>query len=111
MAKKALLLFVCAGLTLFSLAGCASLTGASASKEWTVALTPKLDESLRKYTVPQEQTWGDEKVTVYFLDPLRFEEFKAELDAGGEYLQADSWTNDKRDWDRGKDLCKGVYTS
>jgi hypothetical protein len=70
-----------------------------------------LDESLRKYTVPQEQTWGDEKVTVYFLDPLRFEEFKAELDAGGEYLQADSWTNDKRDWDRGKDLCKGVYTS
>jgi hypothetical protein len=45
-----------------------------------------LDESLRKYIVPQEHPLDDDDTYtyVYFWDPLRFEEFKAEPDAGGE---------------------------
>jgi hypothetical protein len=58
------------------------------------------DELLRKYMGPEPQTWGKEEVYIYYLDPLRFDEFKAELDAGGEYLESDSWT-ENRDWDEG----------
>ncbi|GHU27378.1 hypothetical protein FACS1894164_19470 [Spirochaetia bacterium] len=65
----------------------------------------KLDKLLRKYMAPDPQTWdeGDEteEVNVYYLDHLRFDEFKAELDAGGKYVQYNNgtWT---RDWDLGK---------
>jgi hypothetical protein len=75
------------------------------------ALGLTLYESLRKHLVPREQLWGgDKKFTyVYFLDPLRFEEFKAELDAGGEYYQADRWTEDKEaDGGAGSDKHKGA---
>ena len=63
----------------------------------------KLDELLRKYAGPYPQRWDGEGkglTYVYFLDPLRFEEFKAELDAGGEYYQTDSRTS-ARNWDLG----------
>jgi hypothetical protein len=68
----------------------------------TPAQREKLDNSLRKYMGPEPQRWGDdEKPTlVYFLDPLRFEAFKTELDAEGNYKQVDSWTG-MRDWDKG----------
>jgi hypothetical protein len=62
-----------------------------------------LDKILRKYMAPQEQTWDNNGVKdaqytyVYFLDPLQFEEFRSELDAGGEYRQSDSWTDDNQD--------------
>jgi hypothetical protein len=69
------------------------------------ALEPQSKESIGKYMVPQEQTWGEEKVTVYFLDPLYFEEFKVELDAGDTYYQADSWT-ENRDWEQGKTFAR-----
>jgi hypothetical protein len=65
----------------------------------------KLDELLRKYMVPRSETWGDddhrEEVDVYFLDHSRFDAFKAELDAGGKYIEYDTstWT---RDWNTGK---------
>ncbi|GHV93608.1 hypothetical protein AGMMS50268_41110 [Spirochaetia bacterium] len=62
-----------------------------------------LDELLCKYAGSYPQRWDGEGKGVkyvYFLDSLRFEEFKAELDAGGEYYQTDSW-NSTRDWDRG----------
>ncbi|GHV76951.1 hypothetical protein AGMMS49942_17720 [Spirochaetia bacterium] len=64
----------------------------------------RLDQILLKYTTPQEQTWdgeGKAPTYVYSLDPARFEAFKAELDAGGEYAQTDTWT-EKRDWERDK---------
>jgi hypothetical protein len=71
----------------------------------TGASGDKLDELLRKYMVPQRQTWGDEdnpeEVDVYFLDHSRFADFKAELDAGGSYIEYDAWTED-RDWEMGK---------
>ena len=102
MAKKPLLVLVCVGLTLFSLIGCVS-----APKEWSVALTPTLDESLRRYIGPSLQTWDSGDVTIYYLDPLHFEEFKAELDAAGEYLQSESRTYD-RTWDRGKTFARWV---
>jgi hypothetical protein len=60
---------------------------------------PTLDELLRKYMGPKEQMredFGDPdgtKVTVYYLDPLRFEEFKAELDAGDGYQQTANWND------------------
>jgi hypothetical protein len=62
-----------------------------------------LDESLRKYIVPQEHPWDDDDTYtyVYYLDPLRFEEFKAELDAGGECLESDGWTR-TQDFGRGR---------
>jgi hypothetical protein len=64
-----------------------------------------LEEHLRKYIAPEKQTWGEgdnaEDVSLYFLAPDRFEAFKAELEAGGEYsITDDSW-NDTRDWDTG----------
>jgi hypothetical protein len=88
------------------LVGCVSTP--KVPKEWAVASAPKLEESLRKYMVPQPQTWDNNGVKdkqdtlVYFLDPLHFEEFRSELDAGGEYLQSDNWTEDKRGWDQGR---------
>jgi hypothetical protein len=69
----------------------------------------KLDELLRKYAGPYPQRWDGESkgVTyVYYLDPLHFEAFKAELDAGGAYTQTESWTNKNRDWDRGKTFAR-----
>jgi hypothetical protein len=87
-------------------AGCVSApNGSSAAKAPPAALSPTLDESLRKYMGPQEQTWDEDdgKVTyVYLLDPLRFEEFKAGLDAEDEYVQTDNWTENNRDGDRGR---------
>jgi hypothetical protein len=63
----------------------------------------KLDEFLHKYAGPYPQRWDGEGkglTYVYFLDSLHFEEFKTELDAGGEYQQTGSWTK-KRDSDKG----------
>jgi hypothetical protein len=40
-------------------------------------------------------------VDVYFLDHSRFDAFKAELDAGGKYIEYDDNTYD-RDWNTGK---------
>jgi hypothetical protein len=72
-------------------------------KEAPVTLGLTLDESLRAYMGPSPQTWGDlGNVSVYYLDPPHFEAFKAELDAGGEYTQTNSWTDKNRDWERGK---------
>lgn len=68
-------------------------------------LGPKLDETLRKYMVPQAQTWDGENgpiTYVYRLDPASFDVFKAELDAGGEYSQSGSWNERNRDWGRGE---------
>jgi hypothetical protein len=65
----------------------------------------KLDELLRKYMAPRSETWGNddrrEDVDVYYLDHGRFDAFKAELDAGGKYVEYDTWTWN-RDWDTGK---------
>jgi hypothetical protein len=69
----------------------------------------KLDESLRKYTWPRPQTWDDgENVMVSFLDPLHFEDFRAELNAGGKYYQSGAWTDDNRDWEKGKTFARWV---
>ncbi|GHU77464.1 hypothetical protein FACS189461_5810 [Spirochaetia bacterium] len=72
----------------------------------------KLDELLRKYTGPKPETWGDgadaEDVYVYFLDSSRFDTFKAEVSAGGEYFQGDSWITDNRDWDLGRTFARLV---
>jgi hypothetical protein len=69
----------------------------------------KLDESLRKYMVLNQQTWGDddhrEDVDVYFLDHSRFDAFKAELDAGGKYIEYDD-NKHTRDWDTGKTFAR-----
>jgi hypothetical protein len=82
-------------------AGCASTP-----KEPPVALGLTLEESLQRYMGPQEQNWGNKKVNVYFLDSLRFEEFKAELDAGGEYKEDGSWTEKNRDWSQGETFAR-----
>jgi hypothetical protein len=64
-----------------------------------------LDKLLRKYLGPNPQTWGDgsnqEEVDVYWLDHSRFDTFKAELDAGGEYVQ-DGEGEFTRDWETGR---------
>ncbi|GHT68978.1 hypothetical protein FACS1894110_17590 [Spirochaetia bacterium] len=88
--------------------GCGTTGGSETQKPETEvrALGLSLDESLRRYMGPEQQTWGDEAVNVYFLDHLRFEEFKAELEAGGEYQQIDSWNDDNRDWERGKTFAR-----
>lgn len=72
--------------------------------------TPKLQESLGKYLVPQEQDWDGETVYVYFLDPLKFDHFKVELDAGNAYYEADSWDY-QRDWDQGKTFARWAVRS
>ncbi|MDR2740687.1 MAG: hypothetical protein LBB98_00810, partial [Treponema sp.] len=65
----------------------------------------KLDELLRKYMSPDPQTWGDdehpEDVDVYFLDHSRFDAFKAELDAGGKYIEYED-NEYTRDWETEK---------
>ncbi|GHU76852.1 hypothetical protein FACS189461_4900 [Spirochaetia bacterium] len=95
---------------IFMAAGCATKGGSGTQKPEVRALGLSLDESLQRYIGPQQQTWGPDNdrfdVDVYFLDPLRFEEFRAELEAGGEYQQTDSWSNDNRDFDRGKDFAR-----
>jgi hypothetical protein len=69
----------------------------------------QLDELLRTYMGPREENWDDDEiVSVYYLDPDRFEKFKAELDAGGEYYQADDWTNDDREWNQGRTFARWV---
>jgi hypothetical protein len=71
----------------------------------------KLDELLREYMVPNPQTWGDdehrEEVNVYFLDYSRFDEFKAKLEAGSEYVQDEDGKHEfTRDWDMGKSFAR-----
>jgi hypothetical protein len=69
----------------------------------------RLKELLRKYMGPYPQTWeheGEQDTLVYFLDPLYFEEFKAELDAGANYSQVESSTVDNRDWEQGKTFAR-----
>jgi hypothetical protein len=61
----------------------------------------KVDELLRRYMGSSEQTWDEGLVHIYYLDPLRFEEFKTEIETGGEYYEDNRWTNANRDWDRG----------
>jgi hypothetical protein len=70
-----------------------------------------LDELLREYMGPNPQTWGNDdnpvEVDVYFLDHSRFDAFKAELDAGGEYvLDEDDDPKYTRDWDTEKDFAR-----
>jgi hypothetical protein len=43
-------------------------------------------------------------------DSLRFNAFKAELDAGGEYNPVAIWTEKNRDWDRDKTFARWVVT-
>jgi hypothetical protein len=62
------------------------------------------DELLRKYMGPEPQFWdgaGKGPTYIYYIDPLRFEAFKAELDGGGEYQQTDTWTEKNRDYNKG----------
>jgi hypothetical protein len=96
-------------------AGCVSAPeGSSEAKAPPAALGLTLDESLRTYMGPNPQTWDnngvkDEKDTlVYFLDSLQFEAFKAEIDAMDEYYEAESWSENDRDWDRGKTYARWV---
>jgi hypothetical protein len=81
-------------------------TGSKAANGAAIApsgFKSKLVESLGRYMIPAIQDWGnDGNVSVYYLDANRFNEFKAELDKGGEYRQADSWTNNNRDWEQGR---------
>jgi hypothetical protein len=94
------------GLSAFSFvaAGCAS-----APKVPPVALGLTVEEALRKYIGPNPQNWGEDKVTyVYYLDPLQFDAFKAELDAGGEYYETGSRTEKNRDWEQGQTLARGA---
>jgi hypothetical protein len=74
-------------------------------KEPPVARGLTLEESLVRYAGAQEQMWDTERVPVYYLDPLRFDAFKAELDAGGEFRQFDQWTG-TRDWEQGKTFAR-----
>jgi len=81
-------------------AGCASVPKGTAGT--SAAVTPKLAETIGKYTAPEIQNWGnDGDVFVYYIDANRFNEFKAEMDNGGEYRQAGTWTENNRDWRRG----------
>jgi len=62
-------------------------------------LTPKLIETIGKFIVPEIQNWNEGEVSVYYIDVPRFNEFKNELDKGGEYrLNADIWSEKNRDW-------------
>jgi hypothetical protein len=70
-----------------------------------------LDELLRKYMGPNLQTWDEGTVNVYYLDPSRFNAFKAELDAGGEYTQIDEWTEENRTWDRDRAFARWAVKS
>ncbi|GHV03270.1 hypothetical protein FACS189485_06000 [Spirochaetia bacterium] len=104
-----------AGMAAFALvlglvvAGCTSAPKKSSTAKAPVALSPNLEENLRKYMGPQPQTWGPDDdrydVAVYFLDTLRFEAFKTELEALGEYKQDGSGTY-TRDWDKGKTFAR-----
>jgi hypothetical protein len=61
---------------------------------------PKTEELLRKYMGPNPETWSEDggKITyVYYLDPDRFDEFKAELDAGGAYAEGEGYTRMDQD--------------
>jgi hypothetical protein len=67
-----------------------------------------LVELLREYMGPNPQTWGDdnpEAVDVYWLDHSRFDVFKAELDAGGEYVQ-DNVNEFTRTWSKEKTFAR-----
>jgi hypothetical protein len=70
----------------------------------------KLEELLREYMGSEPQTWGDgddaEEVEVYFLEYNRFDDFKAEMDAGGEYDQDGEVDDFTRDWDKGKSFAR-----
>jgi hypothetical protein len=72
-------------------------------KKFPKAQGVKADELRKKYAAPTIGTWENPPDTVIFsIDPLRFDEFKAELDAAGEYSQVYNEDWDNRDWDRGK---------
>jgi hypothetical protein len=61
-----------------------------------------MEELLRKYMGALPEVWKDGGVASnYYFDPLRFDELKAELDTGGEYVQVSDFAN-TRDWEKGK---------
>lgn len=61
----------------------------------------KVEELLRTYMAPRPEILEDELYYNYPLDPARFTEFKAELDAGDEYFVIGNWDNPNREWDLG----------
>jgi hypothetical protein len=70
-------------------------------KKFPKAQGVKADELLRKYMAPFLTKWsGEDNTEVYFIDPFRFDAFKAELDALGEYVQKGNWNED--DYEKGK---------
>jgi hypothetical protein len=91
------------------LASCATTGGtaklpantAKAAKQSPPVLAPRLVELLGKYMGPKPQDWLGGTAYIYFLDPLHFEEFKAEVDAAGEYRQIDRW-NELNEYNRGR---------
>jgi hypothetical protein len=92
--------------------GCPTETEPEETDTWT------WKESLRKYMGPQPNRWthndgssevdDDADTLVYFLDPAHFEDFRAELEAGGEYIPDDdpSWNETGRDWEQGKNFVR-----
>lgn len=75
-------------------------------KEVSSGAKPKTEAVLHKYMAPKQEKWPEYngKITyVYNLDVDRFDEFKAELDASGTYLEAEgnarTRTDDGRDND------------
>jgi hypothetical protein len=102
------LLFVSLAVLFVSFAGCPIEPAES-----PVTKEPPVIQLLRQYIGPNPQNWGDEddreeEITyVYYLDTLRFEDFRAELEAGGEYSQYESRTYKHRDWDLGRTWAEG----
>lgn len=99
----------------FVVAGCATATVPGKSMDSgksTASGKLNLEESIRRYMGPRPENRDidgkKDTVYLYYLDPFRFEDFKAELDAGGEYVESGSWTNDNRDWEREKIFLRGV---
>ncbi|MDR1444918.1 MAG: hypothetical protein LBI94_08575 [Treponema sp.] len=76
-----------------------------------------VDKLLREYLGPNSDIWGTnegetpEEVDVYNLDPARFDEFKAEVEALGEYTQSDDYEDETRTWEQGKTFAEWIEHS
>jgi hypothetical protein len=80
---------------------------------WITTKNPKaagltVDKLLREYLGPNPQLWGTNEgetpdpLDLYNLDPSRFDEFKAEVEALGEYTQFEDYANENQGWVGGK---------